>query len=133
MTPANVWVAPQPPYLGEEGTEQFTVTTELNGLPISTQKIHDPFIRTTVTIGWWELLRALLTGLLFWGKLKVNVRVSGSHAAQRRIMTMNPVEMQMENEQWEQDCAARSKAGSFLPGDTAQGIIGVNDQESVTP
>ena len=41
--------------IGEEGTEQFTVTTRVNGELVADRKIHDPFAHTTVTLkGWGE-------------------------------------------------------------------------------
>lgn len=82
-----------PYYLGEEGTEQFEVITEVNGREIGRQNIHDPFISTSVTIGWQDILRSLLFGL----KIRVNVRAT--HAAQRRIMMLDPVEMQREEQE----------------------------------
>ena len=94
------------PMLGESGTEQFEVRTLLNGCEIGRQKIHDPFVHTTVVIGWWDLLRSLLRR-----KAKVQVVVSGSHSAQRRIMTMNPVELAMENQAWIEECKQRRTYG----------------------
>ena len=142
---------PSPPYLGEEGTEQFTVTTQLNGRRIGQQKIHDPFAATTVILDWKDLFRGLLVGFLFWGRVKVTVSVRGTHAAERRIMTMNPFEMQRENEEWERGCLARAKSG-FAPGETdgycnvvvsqgrtqasrgktAMGMIGANQEKSAS-
>lgn len=37
--------------LGEQGTEQFVVTSRQDGKLICEQKIHDPFI-TCVTVVW---------------------------------------------------------------------------------
>jgi hypothetical protein len=39
-----------PLYLGEEGTEQFRVRTYVNEATVGDQKVHDPFIRTTVRL-----------------------------------------------------------------------------------
>ncbi len=92
-------------HIGEEGTEQFTVATRLNGdLVGPVRQIHDPFIHTTVVIGWRDMLKGLLTR-----KLRVEVTVRGTHAAQSRIMTMDPAEMQRENLEWEEECAWRRR------------------------
>jgi hypothetical protein len=81
--------------LGEEGTEQFTVETLLDGKQIALQKLHDPFTSTTVTIGFrrWETIKQLLRPSL----TKVQVIVRGSPSATARIMTMDPREMMREN------------------------------------
>lgn len=74
-----------PPFLGESGTEQFEVITEVEGKEIGRQSVHDPFIHTRVTIhGWRNAWRVLTSGL------KVQVSVSSSQGAQRAIMTLNP-------------------------------------------
>lgn len=75
--------------LGEPNTEQFTVTTFLNDRQVSQQKIHDPFGRTTLIIGWLDLLKSL-----FQGRAKVQFGLHGSEGAQRAIMTLNPYELE---------------------------------------
>lgn len=84
-----------PAMLGEEGTEQFEIITEVNGREVYRRKIHDPFISCTITIGWRDCLKALWRGA---GKVCVQVRAT--HAAQRRIMTLDPVEMLKEENEW---------------------------------
>jgi hypothetical protein len=60
-------------HLGEEGTEQFTVTTRVNQKLIRMQSIHDPFVRTKVTLkGFKHAWNAL------FGGLAVEVSVDGS-------------------------------------------------------
>ena len=82
-----------PIHLGEEGTEQFTVTTRVNGEQIGHQKIHDPFIHCTVRLrGFRHFWNALTRGI------KVEVSVDASPAASRHIMCMNPYELQAESE-----------------------------------
>ena len=88
--------------LGEEGTEQFTVQTYIGDRLLKSQPVHDPFIRTMVSLGWVDLLKGLLIG-----RLKIRVVLDGSHAARTRIMTMNPREMQRENEVWEAELKER--------------------------
>lgn len=82
-----------PLYLGEEGTEQFTAETWVNGKQIGFQKIHDPFAHTVVKIGWRECLVGLFRGL------KVEVGIRGSEGAQRAIMTLNPKVLEFETAQ----------------------------------
>lgn len=89
-----------PPYLGEEGTEQFTIETEVDGESIGKpQPIHDPFVSHTVKNerGWWSQFLGLF--LVKHRRLSVVVRICGTQAAQARIMTMNPFELQAENEE----------------------------------
>jgi hypothetical protein len=79
--------------LGEEGTEQFTVTTRVNGELIKAQPIHDPFVRTRVTLkGWGHAWRALFGGIC------VQVAVDGSHGAQAAIMTLDPKRLDEETQ-----------------------------------
>lgn len=83
-------------HIGENGTEQFTVTTYLDGEIIRVQPIHDPFIRsTTVTvIGRWDAFKAIFRRKAF----KIGVHVDGSEGVQRAIMTMDPEKLQGETE-----------------------------------
>lgn len=74
-----------PIHLGENGTEQFTVTTRVNGEVIGQQAIHDPFIRSTVRLrGFKHAWRALFSGL------KIEIALDGSLGASRAIMTLDP-------------------------------------------
>lgn len=45
--------------LGEEGTEQFTVDCYVDGAPLNQQRIHDPFIHTSVvmTFSLWQRIK----------------------------------------------------------------------------
>jgi hypothetical protein len=70
-------------HLGEAGTEQFTVTTRLNGEVIHTKHIHDPFIHTTVTTKWWWK---------FWQPITVEVNVSATHSMMSKVMSLDPAE-----------------------------------------
>jgi hypothetical protein len=86
--------------LGEEGTEQFTVTTRVNEKLIGQHSIHDPFVRTTVTLHGWEYMwRAL------FGGIKVQVCVDGTHGAQSAIMSLNPTDLQESTEEHLRWCA----------------------------
>ncbi len=104
-------------HLGE-GEKQFTVTIHTASGETRTQEVHDPFVTSTVVdkISRWEAFKSIFKGDES-RTIKTVVSVRGSHAAQRRIMTMNPYQMAIENAEWEADCAARSAAGGFLPGD----------------
>lgn len=72
--------------LGEPGTEQFEVTTEVGGDIVHRLKIHDPFIRTTTTVkglgAAWKCL---------FGGLRVTTRVHGSHGAMSAVMMLDPI------------------------------------------
>lgn len=85
--------------LGEQGTEQFTVTTRVDDKLIREQKIHDPFIFNTTIIGisWWEAFKSLFRRDR---NIKVTVNVSATHAAMSKIMCLDPVELQAETDKW---------------------------------
>lgn len=81
-------------YLGEAGTEQFTVTTFVNDQQIKEQRIHDPFIRSTVRLkGWKHAWNSA------FHEIKVNIVVDSSEGAQRAIMTMNPNQLQRDTDE----------------------------------
>jgi hypothetical protein len=84
-------------HLGEEGTEQFTIETRVDGKTIRVQPIHDPFVTSTTTtkISWLGCLKGLLYGGV---TVKHQVLVRGSLAAQRAIMTLDPEELERESE-----------------------------------
>src|SRR5580698_190348 len=84
-------------YLGEEGTEQFTVETRIDGETIKVQPIHDPFIHNTTVIHptRWDYLKAIFKR----PKIKIEVDVRGGDAVQRAIMTMDPEQLSRENEE----------------------------------
>lgn len=99
--------------IGEEGTEQFNVTTRVNGEMIGEQKIHDPFVRTSVQLrGWRHAWNAL------FGGIKVQVSVDGSHGAQRAIMTLDPLLLQEDTENFLREMATSRASNS------ARGIEG---------
>ena len=81
--------------IGEEGTEQFTVTIRENGKLIRTQAIHDPFIysTTTICISRWDLFKALFRKQF---QVQIETSVHGSEGAQRAIMMLDPVALQEE-------------------------------------
>lgn len=80
--------------LGDEGTEQFTVTTRVNGKVIGEQEIHDPFAHTTVTLrGIGHAWRALFRGI------KVQVDIGGTHRAISAVMQLDPNKMQAFTEE----------------------------------
>jgi hypothetical protein len=80
--------------LGEDGTEQFTVETRVNGELIRHQEIHDPFIcNTTVIYGLRAAWVALVRGI------RVEVVVRGSEGAQRAVMTLDPKKLRVDTEE----------------------------------
>lgn len=81
--------------LGESGTEQFTVTTYRDGEKVQRTKIHDPFIRCTVTIGIsrWDLFKAIFRKQF---ETKINVCVDGTEGMSRTIMMLDTKEIERE-------------------------------------
>jgi hypothetical protein len=99
--------------LGEQGTEQFTIETEVEGKTIKVQLIHDPFIHSTV-----------VTTLSFWGcflglfipkrrTIRTVIIVRGSEGAQRAIMMLDPEQLSLDtNEILEARRIARETSGT---------------------
>ena len=83
--------------LGEEGTEQFTIETRLDGKMISVKPIHDPFISTTV--GFKLDFKSRFKQLFFPEAIKVEVHIRGSEGAQRAIMTLDPHQLARDTEE----------------------------------
>lgn len=85
--------------LGEDGTQQFTVETHVNGIPISVTLIHDPFLTHTIStnLGWWRCLAALFAPSL--RSIKTQVVIRGSGSAQRAIMTLDPEQLSRDTEE----------------------------------
>lgn len=79
--------------IGDDGTEQFTVTTRVNGQNIGEQRIHDPFIRTQVRLrGFRHAWNALTKGIV------IQVAVDGSEGASRAIMTLDPDQLKADTD-----------------------------------
>ena len=99
--------------LGETGTEQFTVSTRVNGELIKAQPIHDPFIRTFIHLrGLRHAWNALTRGI------KIQVAVDASHGAQAAIMTLDPRKLEDDTQLFLEQQAQRRSAND------AAGIIG---------
>lgn len=83
--------------IGEQGTEQFTVTTRVDGKLISAQPIHDPFIHCVVIhqMSRWDHFKAIFRPPL----LEVLVAVDGTEGVIRAIMTLDPVALQQETDE----------------------------------
>jgi hypothetical protein len=84
-------------HLGEDGMEQFTITTRVDGKVIREQKIHDPFIhsKTVVGISRWDLFKAMFRKQF---EVKVEVAVHGSEGVLRAIMMLDPVQLEAETQ-----------------------------------
>ena len=82
---------------GEEGTEQFSVETLVDGKTIKVQPIHDPFIHSTtvVSISRWDHFLAIFRRR----EIRVQVFVSSSEGAQRAIMTLDPEQLARDTEE----------------------------------
>src|ERR1700677_2849886 len=77
--------------LGENGTEQFVLTTRVNGKVIGTKPIHDPFHTTRIKMrGFRHAWNALTKGI------EVHVSLDGSAGAQRAIMMLDPKVLDQE-------------------------------------
>ena len=102
--------------IGEEGTEQFTVSTRVNGEKVAEQKIHDPFIHSTVkhTLSRWEHFKQVFAPKV----ITVQIAVDGSHGAMRAIMTLDPIRLQQDSEEWLRDMATCRERNS------AEGVVG---------
>jgi len=98
--------------LGDQGTEQFTVETLVDGKSIQVQPIHDPFIysHATVRLGRWDHFLAI-----FWRRdICVDVVVRGSEGATRSIMTLDPEKLQKDTEEiLEQRKASRESSSAI--------------------
>jgi hypothetical protein len=83
--------------LGEEGTEQFRVVTEVDGVIVQFQKVHDPFANTTILLvkSRWQSFQGIFSKRHRTAKIEVSV--GGTRAALRRITALDPVEMEREN------------------------------------
>jgi hypothetical protein len=84
-------------HLGEEGTEQFSVETLVDGKTIRVQPIHDPFIRSTtkVSMSRWGHFLAIFKPR----KMCVQVCVNASLGAQRAVMTLDPEQLASDTEE----------------------------------
>lgn len=81
--------------LGENGTEQFTITTRRDGELIREQKIHDPFLnsKTTVAMSRWELFKAMFCKQFI---VTIDTSVRGTEGIIRAIMMLDPAELERE-------------------------------------
>lgn len=66
--------------------KHYTISTRVDGHLVEKQSIDDPFITTTITIGWPKLLLAALRRR----ELKVVVKVDGDRHALAHVM--RPIE-----------------------------------------
>lgn len=83
-------------HIGEEGTEQFSVETVVDGKTIKVQPIHDPFIRATAVtrVSRWDCFVGIFIPL----EIRTQVVVNGSEGAQRAIMTLDPKQLAEDTE-----------------------------------
>lgn len=81
--------------LGETGTEQFTITTRVDGKVIREQLIHDPFLhnKTVVSISRWDLFKALFRRQF---STTVEVAVRGTEGVMRAVMCLDTVALAAE-------------------------------------
>lgn len=96
--------------IGEAGTEQFHITTRVDGVVIGEQEIHDPFVHTTVKLrGLRHAWNALVRGI------KVNIHLSGTHGAEAAVMSLDPHDLQERTEKFLLD-RAEQRAHSTTAG-----------------
>lgn len=67
---------------GETG-DRFTVETRLNGRRIAVRRVPDPFVSTTIAVGWRDRLRTL------FGSLAVDVIVGGDREVVEDVLELN--------------------------------------------
>jgi hypothetical protein len=81
--------------LGEQKTEQFIITTKVDGKVIGEERIHDPFLhsKTVVGISRWDLFKAMFRRQF---EIKVEVSVTGTEGVIRAIMMLDPVKLEEE-------------------------------------
>lgn len=81
--------------LGETGTEQFTITTRVDGKLVKEQPIHDPFLhnKTTIAISRWDLFKALFRKQFI---TTVEIKVDGTEGVIRAVMMLDPVKLEAE-------------------------------------
>ncbi len=102
--------------IGEEGTEQFTVTTWVDGKKIGEQSIHDPFLHTTVKhkLSRWDHLKQVFAPKT----IKVQVGVDGTHGVMRAIMALDVDQLQQASAEWLREMACARECNA------AEGVVG---------
>jgi hypothetical protein len=90
--------------IGESGTEQFTITTKVDGKIIAERPIHDPFLtnRTVFAMSRWQLFKALFRKQF---SVEVEVSVRGTEGMIRTIMMLDPKEIEKETQAILEECA----------------------------
>jgi hypothetical protein len=66
----------------------YTIRTTINDEPIGefARSIPDPFVHHTVTVGWRDLLRAVLRGK----PMRVEIHVSADSDTMTRVLELDP-------------------------------------------
>jgi hypothetical protein len=97
--------------LGENGTEQFTITVKQDGKLIREQKLHDPFLwnSTTIALSRWDLFKALFRKQFV---TTVEVKVDGTQGVVRAVMMLDPERLQAETEKILADRARNRESNS---------------------
>lgn len=75
----------EPTYDSRETGNRFQVESRINGQRIGQQSIADPFVTHTVTIGFWDAIKAFL----FDRKLRVEFRVDGDSQIIEDVMELD--------------------------------------------
>lgn len=74
-----------PTYDSRETGPRFTVETRVNNRSIKEESIGDPFINTTVVVGWKDVLRAALS----LKRLRISVHVRGDNNIIEDVMELD--------------------------------------------
>lgn len=75
----------EPTYDSRETGNRFKAESRINGQTIGHEVIADPFVTHTVTIGFWDAVKAFL----FERKLRVTVRVDGDPQIIEDVMELD--------------------------------------------
>jgi len=75
----------EPTYDSRETGLRFNVETRINGQAIRNQIIPDPFVRTTIRLAFWDVVKAFL----FERKLHIEVLVNGDEDIVEDVMELD--------------------------------------------
>lgn len=104
--------------IGDEGTEQFRITTSLNNEQIRTTAIHDPFATTVITtvLSRWEAFKGIFKKRV----LQYQVSLDGSEGAIRAIMMLDPVALAEETAEILEERRQSRERNGYYEGLVAQ-------------
>lgn len=101
------------------GKPQFTIITRVDGQLVKEQPIHDPFLhnKTEIYVSRWDLFKALFRRQY---KTTVEVSVRATEGAVRKIMMLDPKEIERETA----EILAHRSVPAGTPGFIGQNWVG---------